>query len=241
MEIRIRGRSVAVTMRTPGHDRELAAGFALTENLIKNPKQLLDVAHCRRGDAEHPENIVNVFLDASAELDWEKLTRHFFASSSCGICGKASLEVVRENWLPVDAQWTVSSGFLMSLPERLHGDQTAFHQTGGLHAAALVRNSGETVCVREDVGRHNAVDKVIGWSLLEDHFPLSDYVLMVSGRASFEIMQKALAARIPLVAAVSAPSSLAVEFANENKQTLVGFLRESGFNIYSHPERVLND
>ena len=241
LEIRIRGRSVAVTMRTPGNDRELAAGFILSENLIQHPGQIVDVAHCRRGEAEYPENIVNVFLPASVDLDWEKLTRHFFASSSCGICGKASLEAVRENWAPVESRWTLSSKVLLNLPDRLHGDQTAFHQTGGLHAAALVRASGETICVREDVGRHNAVDKVIGWSLLENHFPLTDYALMVSGRASFEIMQKALAARVPIVAAVSAPSSLAVEFAKENGQTLVGFLRESGFNIYSHPERILND
>lgn len=238
LEIRVRGQSVAITMRTPGHDRELAAGFAISEGLIKEPSQLLEVDHCRRGEAEHPENIVNLYLDAATPCDLEKLSRHVFASSSCGICGKASLEAIRSLWPPVRSDFRIGEAQVLSLPQQLRRAQAEFQRTGGLHAAALFDLDGRIVCVREDVGRHNAVDKVIGWSFLNGDFPLERRLLLVSGRASFEIMQKALAGRLPFVAAVSAPSSLAVEFAKENGQTLVGFLRPDGFNIYSAPERI---
>ncbi len=238
LEIRVRGQSVAITMRTPGHDRELAAGFAISEGLIDDSAQLLEVDHCRREEAEHPENIVNLYLDADAPCDLQKLSRHVFASSSCGICGKASLEAIRNLWPPVRSDFRIASAQVLSLPQQLWRAQAEFQRTGGLHAAALFDSDGAIVCVREDVGRHNAVDKVIGWSFLNGCFPLESRLLLVSGRASFEIMQKALAGRVPFVAAVSAPSSLAVEFAKENGQTLVGFLRSAGFNVYSAPERI---
>ena len=238
LEIRIRGQGIAISMRTPGNDRELAVGFAISEGLIKQPDQLIEVAHCRRDEAEHPENIINLFLDANTSCDLDKLSRHVFANSSCGICGKASLESIRENWPSIQSDFTVRAQQLITYPDRLHHVQSEFRQTGGLHAAALFTQEGSLICVREDVGRHNAVDKVIGWSLLEGRFPLTDHLLLVSSRASFEIMQKALAARVPFVAAVSAPSSLAIQFAEENQQTLVGFLRETGFNIYSHQQRI---
>ena len=238
LEIRVRGQSVAITMRTPGHDRELAAGFAISEGLIKEPSQLLEVDHCRRGEAEHPENIVNLYLDAATPWDLEKLSRHVFASSSCGICGKASLEAIRSLWPPVRSDFRIGTAQVLSLPRQLWRAQAEFQRTGGLHAAALFDLDGRIVCVREDVGRHNAVDKIIGWSFLNGCFPLESRLLLVSGRASFEIMQKALAGRVSFVAAVSAPSSLAVEFAKENGQTLVGFLRPDGFNVYSNPERI---
>jgi FdhD protein len=238
LEIRIRGQSIAISMRTPGHDRELAVGFAISEGLIERPEQLIEVAHCRRGEAEHPENIINLFLDANTACDLEKLSRHVYANSSCGICGKASLDAIRENWPSIQSDFSVRAQQLITYPDRLHHVQSEFRQTGGIHAAALFTQEGSLICVREDVGRHNAVDKVIGWSFLEGSFPLTDHLLLVSSRASFEIMQKALAARVPFVAAVSAPSSLAIQFAEENQQTLVGFLRETGFNIYSHQQRV---
>ncbi len=238
LEIRVRGQSVAITMRTPGHDRELAAGFAISEGLVKAPAQFLEAAHCRREEAEHPENIINLYLGAGTACDLEKLSRHVFASSSCGICGKASLEALRNHWPPVQSDFRIASERLLSLPGRLRQAQVEFQRTGGLHAAALFDSDGALVCVREDVGRHNAVDKVIGWSFINGRFPLENCLLLVSGRASFEIMQKALAGRVPFVAAVSAPSSLAVESAKENRQTLAGFLRPAGFNVYSAPERI---
>lgn len=239
LELRIRGQSIAITMRTPGHDSELAAGFAFTEGLIKQPGQLIEIAHCQRGEAEHPENIINLFLEGSASCNLEHLTRHVFASSSCGICGKASIEAIQKDWPPIESAFTTTEDTLLGIPHQLNQHQTQFQQTGGLHAAALVTQGGELVVVREDVGRHNAVDKVIGWGVLKPSFRFADHLLLVSGRASFEIMQKALAAGIPLVAAVSAPSSLAIDFAQTNRQTLVGFLRDATFNIYSHPQRVL--
>ncbi len=238
LELRLKGEGIAIVMRTPGSDRELAAGFALTEGLIETPDQLIEVSHCRRGTAEHPENIINLFLDPKTPVDLERLSRHVFASSSCGICGKASIEAIQNNWPPIESSFSIRSRTLLALPERLRKAQEQFEQTGGLHAAALFTSEGQLVCLREDVGRHNAVDKVIGWSVLNGSFPPDHHLLLVSGRTSFEIMQKALAARIPLVAAISAPSSLAVEFAQENHQTLVGFLRESTFNIYAQPQRV---
>lgn len=238
LELRIRGRSIAITMRTPGHDQELAAGFVVSEGIVTHPEQIVEIAPCKRSEATHPENIINVFLTQDTVCEWEHLSRHVFASSSCGICGKASIEAIQSKWPPIESSFSLKLPILRELSNRLVETQSEFQQTGGLHAAALFRSDGSLICIREDVGRHNAVDKVIGWSLLNNAFPLTDSFLLVSSRASFEIMQKALAARIPLVAAVSAPSSLAVEFAHENRQTLVGFVRESSFNIYSHPERV---
>ncbi len=238
LEIRVRGRSVAVTMRTPGHDAELAAGFLLTEGIIQGRTDVIEIAPCLEGAA--PENTLNVFLAPNVQVDFEQLTRHVFASSSCGLCGKASIEAVHQHFPPIQSRVQVRAETLTALPERLLAAQKTFAQTGGLHAAAIFDARGKLLVLREDVGRHNAVDKALGNGFLRRRLPFEKHILMVSGRASFEILQKALAARIPIVAAVSAPSSLAVEFARESRQTLVGFLRGQTFNIYSHPERVSN-
>jgi len=236
LEIRVQGRSVAVTMRTPGHDRELAAGFLLTEGIIRERKDVVEIMHCRAADA--PDNTLNVFLAPSLKVDFAQLTRHVFATSSCGLCGKASIESVHQHFPPVESAMTVTARILSSLPQQMLKAQRTFAQTGGLHAAAVFGPDGELIVLREDVGRHNAVDKVLGYGLLEGKLPFASHILLVSGRASFEILQKALAARIPMVCAVSAPSSLAVDFARASGQTLVGFLRGEGMNIYAGAERT---
>jgi len=236
MEIRVRGRSVAVTMRTPGHDAELAAGFLLTEGIIRRRADVVRIAPCQRGTER--DNILNVFLAPAVKVEFDRLTRHVFASSSCGLCGKASIESVQQHFPPLKASLSVAASVLLKLPGRLRAGQKAFEQTGGLHAAAIFDLRGRLIVLREDVGRHNAVDKVVGHGLLKSKLPFDRQVLMVSGRASFEIMQKALAAGISVVCAVSAPSSLAVEFAEESGQTLVGFVRGESLNVYSHPERI---
>ena len=238
LEIRVRGQSVAVTMRTPGHDDELAAGFLLTEGMIRERKDVVEIAHCKQGEAAQYQNTLNVFLSPKVEVDFKQLTRHVFASSSCGLCGKASIEAVHQHFVPVKSRATIAAKTLTKLPGKLRNAQKTFEQTGGLHAAAIFTTRGKLVVLREDVGRHNAVDKVIGHCFLNSLLPLDRHVLLVSGRTSFEIIQKALAAGIPIVAAVSAPSSLAVEFAKESEQTLVGFLRGETMNVYSRPERI---
>lgn len=240
LEIRVRGKSVAVTMRTPGHDAELAVGFLLSEGVIQHRSDILEIAPCQRGDAADRGNILNVFLAPSVEFDFERLTRHVFASSSCGLCGKASIESVHQHFAPIESEMRIHPDTLRGLPGKLRARQDTFSQTGGLHAAALFDLDGTLLAAREDIGRHNAVDKVLGERFLADA-AMSGTILMVSGRSSFEIMQKALSARIPMIAAVSAPSSLAVEFAEESGQTLIGFLRGESFNVYSHPERVALD
>lgn len=239
LEIRVHGRCIAVTMRTPGHDAELAAGFLLSEGLVRSKEDILEIAHCRLADPAREENIISVFLSPAVPVDYEKLSRHVFASSSCGLCGKTSIDAVHQQFAPVSSDMNIPGRTLLQLPERIRSAQKTFAQTGGLHAAAVFDSAGELMVVREDVGRHNAVDKVIGFGLLEGRLPLDTHILLVSGRASFEIVQKALSARIPVIAAVSAPSSLAVEFARENGQTLVGFVRGSSMNIYSGAHRVL--
>jgi FdhD protein len=239
LEIRVRQRSIAVTMRTPGHDRELAAGFLLSEGIIKGVGDIAEIAPCIH--SETPENVLNVFLSPTVEVDFERLTRHVFASSSCGLCGKASIEAVHQQFSPVTADVKISREVLAALPERMRAAQQNFAATGGLHAAAIFDVDGNLLVLREDIGRHNAVDKVLGHGLLTNRLPFDSQVLLVSGRASFEIVQKALAARIPILCAISAPSSLAVEFARENGQTLVGFLRGETLNIYSSPERIVEE
>jgi FdhD protein len=236
LEIRVRGKSIAVTMRTPGHDRELAAGFLLSEGIVTNRDEIIEIASCLESDS--PENTLNVFIAASTEIDFARLTRHVFASSSCGVCGKASIESVHQHFSPLDSSCSMAAEMLTALPDRMRAAQQTFSQTGGLHAAAVFDLQGNLLILREDAGRHNAVDKVLGWGFLENKQPFDSHVLLVSGRASFEILQKALAARIPIIAAVSAPSSLAVEFAQESNQTLIGFLRGKTFNVYSHSERI---
>lgn len=236
LEIRVEGRSVAVVMRTPGHDEELAAGFLVSEGVVRQPRDLLEISQCPVA-ADSKGNVVDVLL-GGAVVNWDSLTRHVFSASSCGLCGKTSLDSVFQQFPEVTADWRVEAGLLCALPEKLRAAQATFETTGGLHACAVFDLEGNLVVSREDVGRHNALDKVLGWALLRDLLPMDRHVLLLSGRVSFEMMQKALAAGIPLVAAISAPSSLAVAFAERSGQTLAGFLRGETMNVYSHPGRV---
>lgn len=235
LEIRIDNHPISITMRTPGNDDELAAGFLLTEGLLKSRDEILKIKPYPRNE---DGNVINVFLSPDVAVDLKKLTRHVFASSSCGLCGKATIKAVQQQFPKIKSRLRVSAKTLLGLPEKLRSAQETFARTGGLHAAAIFDLEGNLIVLREDVGRHNAVDKVLGHALLQGKFPLEQHVLLVSGRASFEIMQKALAGRIPIIAAVSAPSSLAVEFAQHNNQTLVGFLRGERMNIYSAAKRI---
>jgi len=235
LEIQVETRPISVTMRTPGHDEELAAGFLLSEGLISQRKQIAQIVPYPRNPSG---NAINFFLTPDVPVDFTKLTRHVFASSSCGLCGVATIDAVHKTFPPVAAAFTVPAKLLVDLPSKLRLHQEAFERTGGLHAAGLFRSNGDAIVVREDVGRHNAVDKVLGHALLNALLPLDRQILVVSGRASFEIMQKALSGRIAIIVAVSAPSSLAVDFAEKSGQTLVAFVREDRFNVYSHPERV---
>jgi FdhD protein len=239
MEIRIEEpgaeqRSVAVTMRTPGHDFELAAGFLLTEGLIADRDDVRTVRYCAVPREEQHYNVVSVTVARPLEFE----PRSFFATSSCGVCGKASLDAIDVQCAPIADGPVIAPAVVTSLPEALRQAQTVFDRTGGLHAAGLFDAEGALIMTREDVGRHNAVDKLVGAQLLEGRLPLSESILMVSGRASFEIIQKAATAGIPIVCAVSAPSSLAVDAARRFGLTLVGFLRGERFNIYSHAERI---
>lgn len=239
LEIRVGGQTLAVTMRTPGHDHELAAGWLVTEGVVRRPEEIVRIEHCR--DTRSPEeegNVVIVRTTAQAGEHLERARRILLTSSSCGLCGKGSIEAIRGQFPAIVSDSVVQAAVLLSLPEKLRGAQTAFGQTGGLHAAGVFTLSGSLIAAREDVGRHNAVDKVIGRLFREGRLPLSDSILCVSGRASFEIVQKALAAGVPIVAAVSAPSTLAVDLARSSGMTLAGFVREGGFNLYSGEARV---
>src|SRR5512145_3053233 len=230
LEIQLSGTPLAVLMRTPGHDLELVTGFVLTERVVESLADVEAVRHCT--DARTPEaedNVVRVTLRAGLRPDLERLRRNLFASSSCGVCGKATLENATR----------LRASLLTGLPGQLRAAQPVFDETGGLHAAGLFDCEGRLLVAREDVGRHNAVDKVVGWAARAGRLPLAGGVLVVSGRASFEIVQKALAARIPIVAAVSAPSSLAVSLARGAGIALIGFLRGRGFNVYGARERIL--
>lgn len=242
LEIRIvsaEGRSapLSVTMRTPGHDLELAAGFLLTEGIIEGAEQLAGI-RAVTDERTGKSNVVEVEI-AGAEYDPAAMQRNFFAASSCGICGKASIESIRRRGLPEpNPEFRVSAEVLCSLNDKLRGDQAVFEKTGGLHAAGLFSAAGELLQIREDIGRHNAVDKIVGGAVLERRLPLSEHILMVSGRGGFELAQKAIAAGIPVMASVSAPSSLAVKLSRELGLTLVGFLRGSRFVVYSGGERI---
>jgi FdhD protein len=240
MEIRVGGQQVAVTMRTPGHDFELAAGFCVTEGLVAGPADLGEMRYCSGVDDEgrNTYNVVDVVRRSGLPVAPE-LQRNVYMTSSCGICGTASLEAVRKRVEGVHGdEVRVSAATLTALPERLREAQDVFERTGGLHAAGLFTAEGDLVCLREDVGRHNAVDKVVGWAATHEMLPLRGHLLMVSGRVAFEIVQKALVAGIPIIAAVSAPSSLAVELAAEQGMTLVGFLRGERMNVYTAAQRV---
>ena len=245
LEIQIGAASLAVVMRTPGHDLELVRGFLTTERVIEEPGDVEAIRHCSElPDPAAEDNVVRVTLREGVDIDLDRLRRNLFASSSCGVCGKATLENALAVAPPLQDEARFRAEMLYSLPETLRKGQPVFDVTGGLHAAGLFSPDGELVriggetAVREDVGRHNAVDKVIGMAAQAGELPLSGTGLVVSGRASFEIVQKALAARIPLVAAVSAPSSLAIELARDAGIALVGFLRGRGLNVYGATERV---
>ncbi len=247
MEIRLVSggarRTVAVTMRTPGSDFELAAGFLYGEGVVSSPEEIQKISYCVDPDVDAGQryNIVNVELREAPgrTYDLRPLERSFYTTSACGVCGKASLEQLELRGYPeLPPGPRISPELVYSLPEKLREGQGLFEETGGLHAAALFDAGGELVALREDVGRHNATDKLVGWALLEGRLPLSDHVVMVSGRTSYEILQKCVAAGVPIVCAVSAPSSLAVDVARRFNVTLVGFLRGNRFNVYSVPERV---
>ncbi|HEY7149072.1 MAG TPA: formate dehydrogenase accessory sulfurtransferase FdhD [Gaiellaceae bacterium] len=226
LEIRIGGEPVAVTMRTPGHDEELALGFCLSEGL-------------RPESARVPDDLAANTVDVVADgFDPERLRRSFYTSSSCGVCGKGALEAVHVEAPPVESPLRVEAGLLAELPNRLREGQEAFSATGGLHATGLFDAAGELLCLREDVGRHNAMDKVLGWAFREELLPLGDSVLCVSGRLSFELVQKAAVAGCPILVAVGAPSSLAVDLAEAQNVTLCGFVRDGRMNVYTSPERV---
>ena len=240
LEIQLGAAALAVVMRTPGDDVELVTGFLLTERVVESLADVESVRHCSEAaDPEAEDNVVRVVLRPGVRTDLEKLRRNLFASSSCGVCGKATLENALATAAPLDDPARIEASLLLALPERLRAAQRGFDETGGLHAAGLFDGAGQLLVAREDVGRHNAVDKVVGWAARAGRMPLAGHLLVVSGRASFEIVQKALAARIPIVAAVSAPSSLAVALAESAGIALIGFLRGRGFNVYGARARVL--
>jgi FdhD protein len=239
LEIQVGDRPLSVTMRTPGNDAELAAGFLFTEGFVTQRAQIITLDHASEDGEKNRDNVIRVDLTPDAAPDFEKMRRNFFAASSCGICGKASIDSVRARTLePPNPDFRFDGEALLRLPESLRASQAVFGRTGGLHAAALFDAKGELQVLREDIGRHNAVDKVVGWALLNGQIPLSNSVLLVSGRGGFEIVQKAIVAGLPVVASVSAPSSLAVQLARELRQTLVGFLRGRRFVIYAGEERI---
>ncbi|MBI3895560.1 MAG: formate dehydrogenase accessory sulfurtransferase FdhD [Acidobacteria bacterium] len=241
LEIRVGNHPLCVTMRTPGHDLELATGFLVTEGLIQRRDQIADLRQGIDEKGQELGNVVQIEL-AGVEIDRARMQRNFFATSSCGICGKASIEAVRVRGIGCPNQsLRVDAEVLYGLPDKLRAAQTIFGRTGGLHAAGIFDTSGELIALREDVGRHNAVDKVVGWALLQGRLPLAHHLLMVSGRGGFEIVQKALVAGFPLLACVSAPSSLAVQSARQLGLTLVGFLRGKRFLVYAGEERILQD
>jgi FdhD protein len=239
LEIRVNHQSLSVTMRTPGDDFDLAAGFLFTEGIVTSREQIARIAYGHGDDGQPSGNLVDVTLADGATVNAARLERHFFTNSSCGVCGKTSIEAIRARDIRplTDAGW-IDPNVLVRLPGALRSAQRVFGRTGGLHAAALLDRNGAPLEVREDIGRHNAVDKIIGRALLDGRVPLSDRVLMVSGRCGFEIVQKALVGGVPIVASVSAPSSLAVQLAREMGLTLIGFVREQRFVVYSGEARV---
>jgi len=245
-EVRINQRSLAIIMRTPGHDHELAMGFLFTEGVIRGAADVETIEDATDSDGLPLANVVNVRLrhreqlDTDDNKDYPAFERRFAVSASCGLCGKESIASLMRSIPPLQASdLRISASCTYELSKQLRTAQDVFSHTGGLHAAGLFTSTGELCLLREDVGRHNAVDKLIGYGLLHDTFPYTRYILLVSGRTSFEIIQKALQARIPCVAAISAPSSLAVELANQGGITLVGFLRDHSMNVYTHAERIV--
>jgi FdhD protein len=240
LEIRLGGINLSVTMRTPGDDEELVAGFLFSEGLIASADDIDVIARYRGADGDPDDgNVMNVLLKGDMRVAKDRLRRNFVASSSCGLCGKATIDAIRATLPPVQSDIVISVDRLNRLGAMMHDAQSTFEKTGGLHAAGLFEADGRMIVLREDIGRHNAVDKVIGHRVLARSLPLDRHVLMVSGRVSFEIMQKALTARIPVIAAVSAPSSMAVQMALAADMTLIGFARNGGFNLYAGAHRVV--
>ena len=234
-------KSISITMRTPGNDNELAAGFLFSEGVVRLPTDIDDIVGCGSNNGAHGgQNIVKVRLADHAKVEWPKLQRHFYATSSCGVCGKASLDALEVPGICAiaDDGFQIHSNLICTLQDKLRARQSVFDQTGGLHAAALFTAAGELLALREDVGRHNAVDKLLGAQFLAGNAPLSRHLLFLSGRASFELVQKALVAGVPMIVAVGAPSSLAVELAKRFNISLVGFARGERFNIYNGASRV---
>jgi len=239
LEIRLAGRRFTLTMRTPGNDEELATGFLLAEGFITNAAELGEIRRVRDAKGAHEPNAIDVILNVRAEGLRERLKRNFTISSSCGVCGKTSIESITRRIAPIASRAKIAASTILQLGPRLRESQKVFAATGGLHACGLFDLEGKLIATREDVGRHNAVDKIVGWALANEMLPLSKSLMMVSGRLSFEIVQKAAAAGLPILAAVSAPSSLAVELADEAGITLVGFLRDGSFNVYTHRARIV--
>ncbi|PRX96499.1 formate dehydrogenase accessory sulfurtransferase FdhD [Allonocardiopsis opalescens] len=242
LEIRLKGKPLTITMRTPGHDFDLAAGFLVSEGVVRRAADITAIRYCAgaTADGSNTYNVLDVSLAEGVAMPEATLERNFYTTSSCGLCGKASLDAVR-----TIAHWTVAEDpvrftpeQIAALPDKLRAAQKVFDRTGGLHAAGLFDADGELLCLREDVGRHNAVDKLVGWAVQQDRLPLRGTVLMLSGRASFELTQKAVMAGIPVMAAVSAPSSLAVDLAEESGVTLIGFLRGTTMNVYAGRDRL---
>jgi FdhD protein len=242
LEIRLGDKSISITMRTPGNDFELAAGFLFTEGIIESAAQIQDIrwSQVANGSPRQIGNSVTVELNPDVAVDLDRLQRHFYTTSSCGVCGKASIEAIEAQGCPVLPRNTplVQSAVIHGLPDAVRRAQPVFERTGGLHAAALFSNDGELLLLREDVGRHNAVDKLVGAEMLANRVPLGERLMFVSSRASFELVQKALMAGIPILAAVGAPSSLAVETSQRFNMTLLGFVRDGRFNIYSGASRI---
>jgi len=237
LEIRIDNQPLSITMRTPGDDEELAAGFLFAEGIIRSPANIAKIKpHPRNREG----NVLDISLTEDTAVDWSRFKHHFAGTSSCGICGRESIATIRRRFPRVRSQARVARAVLRLLPEKLGEAQPVFAATGGLHAAGLFDLRGRLLVAREDIGRHNAMDKVLGWGLRNGRLPFERHVLLVSGRASFEIVQKALAARVAILCAVSAPSSLAVELAAAAGMTLVGFLRDGSMNVYCGPRRVTN-
>jgi len=236
LEVRIDGKPVTVLMRTPGNDEELVRGFLFNEGVVSSAKELVSVGPVHESPEDVGGSVINVQLVGSHEHP--TLDRSFYSNASCGVCGKKTIESLEVKGAITASRLQVQSSVLASLPDRLRGSQTTFARTGGVHASGLFTANGELVVLREDVGRHNALDKIVGWALAEGKLPLSSYLLLVSGRVSYEIVQKAVMAGIPFVAAVGAPSSLAVDLAERFELTLVGFLKADRMNVYTHPERI---
>ena len=239
LEIRLAGRRFTLTMRTPGNDEELAAGFLLAEGFIASAAELGEIRRVRDAKGLEEPNAIDVVLNVRAEGLRERLKRNFTISSSCGVCGKTSIDAITRRIPPIASTAKIPASTILRLSNRLRESQQVFAATGGLHACGLFDLDGSLLATREDIGRHNAVDKIAGWALVNKMIPLANALMMVSGRLSFEIVQKAAAAGVPFLAAVSAPSSLAVELADESGITLIGFLRDQSFNVYSHRDRIV--